>query len=268
MKLEVITTKANGRARPVELLFVHGIFSCAQIWQPFFQPYFAEHGYTSHAVSLRGHGRSSGPNGFWTTRLSDYVDDLQEVVEQIGSAPAMVGTSLGGVLVQHYLQRHSLPAAVLLASGPPHGMIPSALSMMATRPLLALEMSMMWVTGPGTGTVHTARRALFREDTPDDYIARVFPEPQPEPPLVALDALAWDLPTSLPNRDVPVLVLGAEKDAFITVEAVHSTARAFGVEAEVFPNMPHAMMLDEDWKLVANRMLEWFEDVLPSKRSE
>ena len=265
MNLEVITTKANGRARPVELLFVHGIFSCAQIWQPFFQPYFAEQGYTSHAVSLRGHGRSAKPEGMWKTRLSDYVADLEEVVDQIGSAPVMVGTSLGGVLVQHYMQRHRLPAAVLLASGPPHGMIPSTLSMIVTRPLLAIEMSMMWVTGPGAGTVDTARRALFRKDTPDDYIERLFPEPQREPPLVALDALALDLPTSLPNREVPVLVLGAEKDAFITPEAVRSTARAFGVEAEVFPNMPHAMMLDEDWQLVANRIVEWLDDVVPGR---
>ena len=71
MKLEVITRKAEEHARPAELVFVHGVFSCAKLWEPFFQPFFAEHGYTSHAVSLRGHGASEGQDRILTTRLRD-----------------------------------------------------------------------------------------------------------------------------------------------------------------------------------------------------
>ncbi len=264
MKLEVITHEAKGMPRPTQLLFIHGIFSCAKLWDPFFQPFFADHGYTSHAISLRGHGASEGQDRIGTTRLRDYLADVEQVAARITPAPVMVGTSMGGVIVQHYLRRHSIPAAVLMAPGPPHGMIPSTLSMIATNPLLAYEMTMMSTFGPGTGSIETARRALFRPDTPGDYIERYFPEPLPEAPLAMLDLLGLDLPPSSPRRDVPVLVLGAEKDAFITPGALRETAKAFGVEAEVFPGMAHAMMLDEDWKRVATRILQWLDGVFSS----
>ena len=39
MKLAVITHEAEGRARSVQLVFVHGVFSCAKLWEPFFQPF-------------------------------------------------------------------------------------------------------------------------------------------------------------------------------------------------------------------------------------
>jgi pimeloyl-ACP methyl ester carboxylesterase len=263
VKLEVITHEAEGRARPVQLVFVHGVFSCARLWELFFQPFFAGHGYTSHAVSLRGHGASEGQDRIMTTRLRDYVADVAQVAAGITPAPVLVGTSMGGMIVQHYLQRHPVAAAVLLASGPPHGMIPSAMSMMLTHPLLAWDMTMMSMFGPHLGTVETARRALFREDTPDDYIARYLPYPLPEAPLAMLDVLAFDLPPSSPRRDVPVLVLGGEADPFISRGALRETATAFGVEAEVFPGMAHAMMLDRDWRLVATRILDWLETALP-----
>ncbi len=56
---------------------------------------------------------------------------------------------------------------------------------------------------------------------------------------------------------MPVLVLGAEGDAFFRPAAVRETAEAFGVEAHIFPDMAHAMMLEPRWRLVADTILEW-----------
>jgi hypothetical protein len=41
---------------------------------------------------------------------------------------------------------------------------------------------------------------------------------------------------------------------------VDATARAYGVSAEIFPGMAHAMMLEPDWRKVADRMLDWLEE--------
>ncbi len=266
MKLELIDKQPKGQARPTPLLFIHGVFSCARIWAPFFLPFFADHGYASYAVSLRGHGGSAGRERLWMTRLRDYLRDVEQVAAQIGRPPVVVGTSMGGVLVQHYMRRHPIPAAILMASGPPHGMIPSTLAMVAKNPLLVRDMTLMSVLGPGIATVDTARRALFRPDTPAEYIRRYLPEAQPESALVMLDVMALDLPPSTHNSDVPVLVLGAERDAFISSGTVRETARTFGVEPEVFPRMAHAMMLDEEWETVATRILVWLEEVFPANR--
>ena len=258
MQLEVLTEPARGRKKPVPLLFIHGIFSCARIWSPFFQPFFAEHGYTSYAVSLRGHGGSDGRRQLWRTRLRDYLDDIDRVIDQIGQLPVLVGTSMGGVLVQHYLQRRSdLPGAVLLASGPPHGMMPSAARMAIHNPMLVWDLARLSIFGPRIATVDTARRALFRPETSNHYIGQYLAPPQPESVAVMWDVMALDLPPMCYRGDTPVLVMGAERDAFVSPGAVRLTARSFGVEAQIFPGMTHAMMLDEDWQQVAEGVLGW-----------
>ena len=57
MNLELIRRLPAGPARPTPILFVHGAYSSAQLWEPFFLPYFAERGYAAFALSLRGHGQ-------------------------------------------------------------------------------------------------------------------------------------------------------------------------------------------------------------------
>ena len=58
MKLDLISRYPETTPEPTPLLFVHGSFSDARVWDENFLPYFARRGYAAHAVSLRGHGRS------------------------------------------------------------------------------------------------------------------------------------------------------------------------------------------------------------------
>ena len=61
-----------------------------------------------------------------------------------------------------------------------------------------------------------------------------------------------------PGRvDLPVLVLGAERDAFFTLDEVRSTARAYGTEAEILAGAGHDMMLEQGWRELADRVDSW-----------
>lgn len=55
----------------------------------------------------------------------------------------------------------------------------------------------------------------------------------------------------------PLLVLEAECDACFSQDEVRKTARAYGTEAEFFPDMGHSMMLEPGWQAVAERMDGW-----------
>src|SRR5512135_3921785 len=120
MDIEIISSTPNGMpAQATPLLFVHGIYTGAWVWDEHFLPYFAGHGYESHAVSLRGHGGSGGRDRLAWTSLADYVADVAEAVRRIGRPPALVGASMGGMVVQSYRQAHGhVPATVLMASLP------------------------------------------------------------------------------------------------------------------------------------------------------
>jgi pimeloyl-ACP methyl ester carboxylesterase len=264
MRLEVITMKPEGATRPTPLLFVHGAFTSAYIWKPFFLPFFADHGYEAHAISLRGHGGSEGKDRISGTRLRDYVNDVAQIARGLSAAPVLIGTSMGGIIAQKYMHEFPVPAVVLLASGPPHGMLPSIMRMALGNPQLVRDMFMMQYVGPDTATVAGARRALFREDTPDDYIRAYLPKAERESPWVMTDMVGLDLPPSRRLAEVPVLVLGGECDAFVAPTAVEVTATTYATNAEIFPGMPHAMMLDRDWETVARRILAWLDDTLPA----
>jgi len=68
VNLEVITEKAVSDVRSVPILFVHGMWHAAWCWAEHLLPYFAQHGYASYALSLRGHGGSEGRDGHpWLT---------------------------------------------------------------------------------------------------------------------------------------------------------------------------------------------------------
>lgn len=263
MELELISKTPVQRARATPLLFVHGAFSSAHIWKPFFLPFFARHGFAAYALSLRGHGKSPGKERLPSTRLRDYVADVAHVASGLGAPPVLVGTSMGGLVVQKYMHQHPVAAVVLLASGAPYGVLPSMLHMGFRNPMLAREMMLMQLQGPQMASIAGARRALFREDTTDEYIKTYLPNAEPESQWVLLDMLGLDLPPVTHPPGLKVLVLGAERDAFITQTAVELTARRYGTTAEIFSGMPHAMMLDRDWERVAKRMLDWLNEALP-----
>ena len=115
MNLEVITQQPKTNSGLTPLLFVHGMCCSAFVWENFL-PFFAENGYEAQALSLRGHGASDGRDRLRLIRTAEYVEDVAQVAGQCHSAPVLIGHSMGGYVIQKYLERHTAPAAVLLAS--------------------------------------------------------------------------------------------------------------------------------------------------------
>jgi pimeloyl-ACP methyl ester carboxylesterase len=263
MNLELVSRKPLGRARPTPLLFVHGAYGAAWVWDQHFLPFFAERGYEAHALSLRGHGASDGVDRLPFTRMRDYVADLDQVVRSLPALPVLIGHSMGGLVVQHYLHRESVPAAVLMASVPPHGMIGSFFGIAFTNPTLFRELATVQTFGPAAANGVGVRRALFSDDTPESVISKVLPRLQSESLLVIFDLMGLDLPPSLPLLDLPVLVLGAEKDAFVFPGAVEATARTYRTNPVMFPGVAHAMMLEPGWDRVAALVADWLDATLP-----
>jgi pimeloyl-ACP methyl ester carboxylesterase len=269
MNLQVISRRPKAQARATPLLFVHGAYAGAWIWEPYFLPFFARQGYEAHAVSLRGHGDSDGSDGLMSARLRDYVADVEQVMATLSAPPVVIGHSMGGVVVQHVMHRHreTLPGAVLMASGPPHGLVGSLWNMALERPELLWQIMQVELFGPLSGGESWVRNALFSEHTPNEVVRRYIPQLGRESLMVCLDLLGLDLPPSTRMLRMPVLVLGAERDPFICQGALEQTAKTYGTMAEVFPGMAHAMMIDYDWQKAALRVLEWLEVTLPAARS-
>jgi pimeloyl-ACP methyl ester carboxylesterase len=264
MKIEVISRHPSAPSERPPLLFVHGAYGGAWVWEQHFLPFFADRGFEAHALSLRGHGGSSGWEHLPYARLRDYVADLEQVAGALPASPVLVGHSMGGMVVQKYMHEHPTPAAVLVASVPPHGLIGTFCGIAFTNPRLFYELGMIQTFGPWMADAACVRRALFSEECPETVINAVLPRLQAESSMVILDLVGLDLPPSTPSPSLaaPVLVLGAERDAFIFRGGLEATARTYRTKAEIFPNMAHAMMLEPGWRAVAERICDWLEQTL------
>ena len=123
MHLEVIKETPSEVAHPNPILFIHGMWHAAWCWTEYFLPYFSQHGYITYALSLRGHGSSEGNKNLRWSSLDDYLTDVTQVIRQMEKPPILVGHSMGGMIIQKYLEKNKTPAAVLLASTPPKGVL-------------------------------------------------------------------------------------------------------------------------------------------------
>lgn len=259
MQLEVITREPAVDAQPTPVLFVHGMWHAAWCWSEHFLPYFAQHGYKSHALSLRGHGASEGRERLRWTPLAGFVSDVTQVVDQLESPPVLVGHSMGGMVVQKYLESRQAPAAVLLASAPPKGLISSTLRIARRHPLTFLKVSLTFSLIHNVKTPELYKEAFYSASITGKELTAYHARLQDESFRAYTDMVALNLPQ--PEKvNAPMLVLGATDDNLITPSEVEATAKAYNTRAEFFPDMGHAMMLDIGWQAVADRILDWLNE--------
>jgi pimeloyl-ACP methyl ester carboxylesterase len=258
MQLEVISHQPEGQPHPTPLLFVHGAWHGAWCWE-LFLPYFAQHGYAAHAVSLRGHGQSDGAAKLCWFSVSDYIADIVQVVQTLPAPPVLIGHSLGGYTVQKYLERYDAPAAVLLASVPVSGILGFALRYARRHPWHFLKAQLRLNPWYLIGTPDLMRETLFSPNLPPAVQARHCARLQAESFRMELDAVALALPRPKKIR-CPILVLAAANDRVFTVAEAQATAYAYGTEAVIFPDMAHDMMLEPAWQRVADHIIKWLRD--------
>jgi pimeloyl-ACP methyl ester carboxylesterase len=255
MKLEMISKyPADGSLHPTPLLFVHGAWHAAWCWDVHFLDYFAQHGFAAHAVSLRGHGNSEGRDRLRWTRIADYVEDVAEAARQLPRPPVVIGHSMGGLVVQKYLEKSLAPVAVLLASVPPAGALATTLRIAGRHPALFAKANLILSLYPLVATAPLAREAFFSDGLADEQVQAYAKKLQDESYFGFLDMIVFNLPK--PDRvKTPVLVLGAARDTIFSPAEVEATARAYKTQPEIFPDMAHDMMLEPGWQAVAEWIL-------------
>ncbi len=256
-ELELISRQvpAGVQARQTPLLFIHGAYTAAWCWEENFLDDFASQGYASHALSLSGHGGSRGRGRLDSFSIDDYVEDVRETIATLPAPPVLIGHSMGGFVVQKYLERHTSPAAVLLCSVPPQGLMSSMFGLMFQKPGLLGDLNRL-MTGKRVST-DTLREALFHQTMAGEDLLRYLRQAQGESNRAIWDMTLFNLPHPSRITRTPLLVLGAEHDALIPVSQVRMTAMTYGVKEEIFSGMGHGLMLEPGWAVVASRIREW-----------
>ncbi len=258
MNLELITREPEKNLNSKHILFVHGSWHAAWCWDEYFLPYFTNHGYTCHAVSLRGHGKSKSNKHFRFLSIMDYVKDIEEIRKKLPEISVIVGHSMGGLIIQKYLETHHVPVAVLLASIPVHGAIYTTLRFALKHPLAFLKTHLTLSLYPVINSPKLTQEAFFSSNIAENKLNKYFSLMQNESYRAFLNMIFCQAKPKKVKTDI--LVLGAENDTFFYTDEIKKTASAYNTEAEIFPDMAHDMMLESGWENVADYILNWLKN--------
>ncbi|MGB8436593.1 MAG: alpha/beta hydrolase [Burkholderiales bacterium] len=254
-RLELLEAKPLGAEHPHPLLFLHGAFTGAWCWAEHFLAHFAGRGFTSYALSFRGHGASRGRESLMTNSIQEYVEDVFEAVNRIGRPPVLVGHSMGGFVAQKYLEDAPVPAMALLAPVPPQGLFVSQLKLAFENPTLFAEMNTL--LSHGRASPAAMQKALFSGPVDSAKLAEWFRRTQPESQRAIWDMTLFALPWLWRLNRTPLLWLAAADDLLVPIDQMRIGAAMLGSPIEVIPGLGHAMMLEADWKTVADRVITW-----------
>jgi alpha-beta hydrolase superfamily lysophospholipase len=257
--IEHIIQQPAKRTHKTPLLFQHGAWHGAWCWQLWID-YFASLGYEVHAISLPGHGKSSfNKKHINLYTLKDYVETLASQAESISPKPVVIGHSLGGAIVQKYLQNHQLPGAILLSTLPSKGMLPMILRLIQRHPLPALSGLLTWNVYEWARTPELAQDLFLNSKTGIDAIEfqKKLVREATLPGIEACFPFAKINPAK-----TPVLVVGAEKDNIFTVEEQESTAKKYNGKSVIIKNEAHNLMMESSWQQTANVIDNWIANEL------
>jgi pimeloyl-ACP methyl ester carboxylesterase len=221
------------------IVFVHGMAHGAWCWEEHFIPFFEKLGYNCVAFDLPGH-EVQGSTRRISYSLGDYVEALHRVVANQEAPPIIIGHSMGGMILQHFLKKGICKKAILLASVPPSGVLMASLRVLTKFPgaipyLFQLNL---------LGVFKKYPQLMFNDP---DLCVRYSPKMCSESFIAYLGLM---LPV-FHQSSAPILVVGGSKDGLISVQEFANTAKHYKAQLEIIEGGSHDLMLDKDFEKTA-----------------
>lgn len=256
--LELLSCEAVGAGAPSRppLLLVHGACHDGRCWEDNFLPFFAAGGWSTHAVTLRGHRAGAVTGELAGSTLADYVEDVARVADNLPAPPVLIGHSMGGMVVQKYLTSHPAAAAVLLASAPPRGVLRSPA--IRHHPLMLMRGLVKRSALAIFSDTSRRRTLLFSDHTPDHVVRDCADRLTEESNAAVLDLFR----VRIARRDratIPMLVVGAREDALFSARQAERTAAFYGADTVVIAGLGHNLMMEPGWRQVADHIESWLK---------
>ena len=256
-RLVVLHARPERVARPA-VLFLHGYFADAAVWNEWL-PFFASRGFPAYALNIRGRGGSEPVENLGRASIADYLDDARLVVRRITAehgAPAAVGHSMGGLLVQLLAAEQLLRAAVLIAPAPPRGItvLSPRVAFKQLKYLPAILGSRL--VKPGEGDLRELVLNRLAPAEQDALIASLVPDSGRAGRDMSITGVSVDAR----RVTCPVLVVTGDEDRFIPHRISERVARRYGAPVRLFQGHGHMLIIERGWQAVAQAIADWLPE--------
>ena len=249
-------TQAMNPTHPKHILFIHGAWHGAWCWETYFVKLFAQRGYVTHTFDLPKHESPGPTRGINRLSLSDYVEALKSEVAKLDQAPIIVGHSMGGLILQKYLETETCEKAILLASAPPHGVWRTTINILRKSygiPNL-LKLNLFGIVD----STNKARWAFFSDSLPAEELKTYTSKLCGESFRAFLNMLRPNVRVNQ-HSNIPMLVIGAENDNIFSIKEHQASAKTYDADLIIIKDIAHDMMLDVNREIVAEEIMNWIE---------
>ncbi|MEM7512137.1 MAG: alpha/beta fold hydrolase, partial [Bacteroidota bacterium] len=188
----------------------------------------------------------------------DYVRNVEEAVAELGQLPILVGHSMGGLIVQKYLEEASCAKVILLAPIPHTGSWGASLRFAYHYPSGLLDLMRLNLYA----AFYKNAKALMYSEHMDAELLESYKEKMCAESFKAYFQTLFPGIKMRKQKEIPMLVIGAENDHIFTVKEIEETGRFYEAETFIFENMAHNLMLERGQEEVADYMLKWLEKSL------
>lgn len=256
------------------VVLVHGVSHGAWCWINFVN-LFTQNGYACFAINLRGHG-DNNLKDIKGARLSDYSIDMVRCMDYIEnncskseinipySKPFVIGHSMGGAIIEKYISDfpHKVNGAVLLAPATAEGI--------GLRKIFTTSLSLRgWHTAPTTLfglKIFLSKANFFAVKNGIKCKSKISTKTltycKKSLCKESLKAMLGLRKFRLKNNlNIPVFVIGSDKDAYFPAGSLKKTADYYGTKAMILKGLCHDIMFDNDgWKDSAKAVLVFLKD--------
>ncbi len=245
------------------VIFIHGLYlngRCWENWAPRFQaagfqtlsPDWPAH--AGNPPDLRANVPEDELRGL---KLDEVVNYYREIVNAQPEPPALVGHSMGGLIVQILLSEGLGKAGVAIHSAPPKGVFSYDRDFLQSnrptlrpggKPILMSPGEFAFAFGNG----------VPRTESDHFYDWYVVPESRraSRGPITRHGRVDYEHPHA------PLLLLAGDQDHVIPAalnerNAAQYPAESGSVELEVMPGRTHLTLLEPGWESVADKVIGW-----------
>jgi non-heme chloroperoxidase len=264
--------EANGSGRP-PVVFVHGLWLLPSSWDRW-RTVFEDAGYATLAPGWPDDPETvaeanANPEVFAKKSIKDVADHFDEVIRALGTKPAVIGHSFGGLMTQILAGRGLSAASVAIDPAPFRGVLPLPISSLrSASPVLSNPLN----RGRAVPLTYEQFRYAFANAVEEDEAKELystFAVPAPGEPLfqaAAANLNPWTeakVDTKNPDRG-PLLILDGELDHVVPWSIANASynrqKRNLGVtEIQQVAGRGHALTIDNGWREVADTALAFIQ---------